>query len=136
MMYCLVHIRLLYAADYFLSLHDYFSFIIMLVCVSHSSISLLQYTVGWLEFNVPFQHKYGCIRDDIALHNNVTSPCILTVQANISRRSVYLHIMRLYSWYLHTVCTSKFLNTTFLGNVFLGNVFLGNVFLGNVFLGK
>ena len=28
-------------------------------CISASVI------VGWLEFNVPFQHKYGYIRDDI-----------------------------------------------------------------------
>jgi len=24
--------------------------------------------VGWLEFNVPFQHKYGCIRDENYMH--------------------------------------------------------------------
>jgi len=26
--------------------------------------------VRWLEFNVPFRHKYGCIRDEIGLSNN------------------------------------------------------------------
>jgi len=25
-------------------------------------------TVGWLEFNVPFQHKYGYIRNNDSLH--------------------------------------------------------------------
>jgi len=30
--------------------------------------------VGWLEFNVPFQHKYGYIRDDhLALNNYLTA---------------------------------------------------------------
>ena len=24
--------------------------------------------VGWLEFNVPFQHKYGYIRDEMVAH--------------------------------------------------------------------
>jgi len=23
--------------------------------------------IGWLEFNVPFQHKYGYIRDDLII---------------------------------------------------------------------
>ena len=35
----------------------------------HSHITLVfkikdEHPVGWLEFNVPFQHKYGYIRDD------------------------------------------------------------------------
>jgi len=25
--------------------------------------------VGWLEFNVPFQHKYGYIRDEAMVRN-------------------------------------------------------------------
>ena len=33
--------------------------------------------VGWLEFNVPFQHKNRYIKDDITVHNHrSTQPCI------------------------------------------------------------
>jgi len=34
--------------------------------------------VGWLEFNcnVPFQHKYGYIRDEIVENNEVTESMI------------------------------------------------------------
>jgi len=31
---------------------------------------LVGWLVGWLEFNVPFQHKYGYIRDIIFLSVN------------------------------------------------------------------
>jgi len=31
---------------------------------SLNSQTALNNPVGWLEFNVPFQHKYGYIRDD------------------------------------------------------------------------
>ena len=31
----------------------------------HASYRLGARLVGWLEFNVPFQHKYGYIRDEI-----------------------------------------------------------------------
>ena len=35
--------------------------------------------VGWLEFNVPFQHKYGYIRDEV--HSlQKTTKCITTVK--------------------------------------------------------
>jgi len=30
--------------------------------------------VGWLEFNVPFQHKYGYIRDEIHPPNSIKAP--------------------------------------------------------------
>ena len=45
--------------------------------------------VGWLEFNVPFQHKYGYIRDDGPLSGtqpdgrlpaSVIFPCSIKVQ--------------------------------------------------------
>jgi len=29
--------------------------------------------VGWLEFNVPFQHKYGYIRDDKLAYNVIVA---------------------------------------------------------------
>jgi len=61
-MYCVRMI--IYGADYFLSLHNYFSFIIVLLCV-HSATSLLL----------------------LALHNTVISHRILNVV------SVYLHIV-------------------------------------------
>jgi len=32
----------------------------------HSTVFML---VGWLKFNVPFQHKYGYIRDELFLCN-------------------------------------------------------------------
>ena len=28
--------------------------------------------VGWLEFNVPFQHKYGYARDELVLREHST----------------------------------------------------------------
>jgi len=33
--------------------------------------------VSWLEFNAPFQHKYGCIRDERSRANSypLTQPC-------------------------------------------------------------
>jgi len=30
----------------------------------HECVLYLRVTVGWLEFNVPFQHKYGYIREE------------------------------------------------------------------------
>ena len=36
----------------------------LLVSQFHVRPILYQYVVGWLEFNVPFQHKYGYIRDE------------------------------------------------------------------------
>jgi len=35
---------------------------LLIVCNVH--LLLLMPVVGWLEFNIPFQHKYGYIRDD------------------------------------------------------------------------
>jgi len=36
------------------------------------------HTVGWLEFSVPFQHKYGHISDDIiAQSHTVTEQCVM-----------------------------------------------------------
>jgi len=32
--------------------------------ISHTYITTKYYLVGWLEFNIPFQHKYGYIRDE------------------------------------------------------------------------
>jgi len=36
---------------------------------SAKSISKCIRPVGWLEFNVPFQHKYGYITDDLSASN-------------------------------------------------------------------
>ena len=33
-------------------------------CWDIISQELISHTIGWLEFNVPFQHKYGYTRDD------------------------------------------------------------------------
>jgi len=30
----------------------------------------LSHQGGWLEFNVPFQHKYGHIKEDSVIRNN------------------------------------------------------------------
>ena len=37
--------------------------------------------IGWLEFNVPFQHKYGYIRDEIYWVTEETKPNV--TEANI-----------------------------------------------------
>jgi len=101
-MNCLVHVWL-YAAAYFLSLHNYFSFITVLVCVAHS-YSHYQFIITRF---TQYSHK--------SLHWLYKLP-------HVSRRYVYLHS--------HTVCTSKFLHITFPGNVFLGNVCPGNILYG------
>jgi len=36
--------------------------------MNHTTPKIQQPTVGWLEFNVPFQHKYGYIRNNDSLH--------------------------------------------------------------------
>ena len=79
----------------------------MLVCVT------LIYQFIIIRFT-QYRHKY-CSR-------------ILTVQAHISRRCVYLHIMWL-SWYIqsHIVCSSKFLRTTFPGKLLYGKRLSGKV---------
>jgi len=38
--------------------------------------------VGWLEFNVPFQHKYGYIGDDIQLSIGKVTPARLRKYSN------------------------------------------------------
>jgi len=46
----------------------------MLLSVPSSNVdqhlNLKLFMVGWLEFNVPFQHKYGYIRDDETVHDH------------------------------------------------------------------
>ena len=42
-------------------------------------LGLLRYKDGWLEFNVPYQHKYGCIRDDYDTEKTVTGKQSLSV---------------------------------------------------------
>jgi len=39
---------------------------VLFISINFSDICLkcIFLSVGWLEFNVPFQHKYGCIRDE------------------------------------------------------------------------
>jgi len=57
-----------------------------------------KYLVGWLEFNVPFQHKYGYIRDETkcslviifhhitrTLHNNNNNPICKVPDASVTQ---------------------------------------------------
>jgi len=37
----------------------------MMTMMTVMMILMIYNLVGWLEFNVPFQHKYGYIRDEI-----------------------------------------------------------------------
>jgi len=48
--------------------------------VEHTYFTLVGWLVGWLKFSVPFQHKYGYIRDDI-LYVNISSIVVLSVQS-------------------------------------------------------
>jgi len=41
------------------------------------------FTIGWLEFNIPCQHKYGYIRDEIWLLNNNYNHLIAIIQVNL-----------------------------------------------------
>jgi len=46
----------------------------MTLSVAFSAVILLMRLVGWLEFNVPFQHKYGYIRDETVDENDGKNP--------------------------------------------------------------
>jgi len=37
----------------------------MMTTMTVMKILMIYIVVGWFEFNVPFQHKYGYIRDEI-----------------------------------------------------------------------
>ena len=58
------------------------------------------YSCSWLEFNVPFQHKYGYIRDDTHTHTRLQQPCLKNtfemLQQDITCR---YHLL-----YLQTIC--------------------------------
>jgi len=50
---------------------------------SCKALSLLRTVVDWLEFNVPFQHKYGYIRDDIKDSERTKSKMLIFFMALI-----------------------------------------------------
>jgi len=43
--------------------------------------------VGWLEFNVPFQHKYGYIRDELGLMSGLAQECVKTDHCGYTKPS-------------------------------------------------
>jgi len=59
-------------------------------CIINDNVRSLSYggchLVGWLEFNVPFQHKYGYIRDDVCGYLVYYVFVILYVRLRISQR--------------------------------------------------
>jgi len=64
---------------------------VLLLCNAVSNKRFLGTVIGWLEFNVPFQHKYGFIRDDL-------SAVIATVMISLGivftgRRCAYKYII-------------------------------------------
>jgi len=69
-----------YAADYFFSLHNYFSFITVSVCVG-----IIFHLINNKVYALPI----------VGLHDLPNSPRIRNagLQAHISRRSVYIHIV-------------------------------------------
>jgi len=82
-MNCLVHrVRMLYAADYCFSLHNYFFF---------------HYCVGLCRIHLSLNNRPNGVYalPIVGLHALRNSPRILTagLQAHISTRSVYLHIV-------------------------------------------
>jgi len=108
---------LAHISSYFFSLHNYFSFIIVSVYVTfifHLIITkfalypLLDYMLYWI---VPVIQQHIIV-------------LTAGLQAHISRCSIYLLFvwLGLYSWYLHTLCTWKFLSITCMGNVCPENV--------------
>jgi len=65
-------------------------------CALSSRHCYSQPVVGWLEFNVPFQHKYGYIRDEVSQWRTPLQDCVwpvLIMVALCNRADHYIFIL-------------------------------------------
>ena len=64
----------------------------LVLLISRSLRLWLGWLVGWLEFNVPFQHKYGYIRYDYgSVHITIHGPCLRAVNTGVQHGCHFGH---------------------------------------------